>query len=128
MCCCKKQIEPSRSNSERNISDIDIDIPDIVYYSYASITSCHVERSFSRYNFCLSERRRTLTFDNLCMYIIVHCNAQTTKNDAETDQEEKKELVGSLAEKKLRTEGCTGSNGEREKSSGQKKISDDGQH
>ncbi|KAJ4450650.1 hypothetical protein ANN_02079 [Periplaneta americana] len=27
----QKQTEPSRSNSERNISDIDIDIPDIVY-------------------------------------------------------------------------------------------------
>lgn len=74
----QKQTEPSRSNSERNISDIDIDIPDIVYYSYAPITSCDIERSFSRYNFCLSERRRTFTFDNLRMYIIVHCNAQTT--------------------------------------------------
>ncbi|KAJ4447988.1 hypothetical protein ANN_09998 [Periplaneta americana] len=40
------------------------------------------------------------------------------KNDAETDQEEKKELIGSLAEKKLPTEGCTGRNGDREKSSG----------
>ncbi|KAJ4434472.1 hypothetical protein ANN_23034 [Periplaneta americana] len=40
------------------------------------------------------------------------------KNDAETDQEEEKELVGSLTEKKLPTEGCTGRNGEREKSSG----------
>ncbi|KAJ4443524.1 hypothetical protein ANN_05196 [Periplaneta americana] len=50
------------------------------------------------------------------------------KNDAETDQEEEKELVGSLAEKKLPTEGCTGRNGEREKSSGQKKISDDRRH
>ncbi|KAJ4441430.1 hypothetical protein ANN_11285 [Periplaneta americana] len=36
---------------------------------------------------------------------------------------EKKELVGSLAEKKLPIEGRTGRNGEREKSSGQKKIS-----
>ncbi|KAJ4440808.1 hypothetical protein ANN_10654 [Periplaneta americana] len=30
------------------------------------------------------------------------------KIDAETDQEEKKELAGSLAEKKLPTDGCTG--------------------
>ncbi|KAJ4443036.1 hypothetical protein ANN_04686 [Periplaneta americana] len=45
-------------------------------------------------------------------------------NDAETDHEEKKELVGSLGEKKLPTEGCSGRNGEREESSGQKKISD----
>ncbi|KAJ4443821.1 hypothetical protein ANN_05607 [Periplaneta americana] len=43
-------------------------------------------------------------------------------NDAETDQEEKKELVGSLADKKLLTEEYTGRNGEWEKSSGQKKI------
>ncbi|KAJ4441989.1 hypothetical protein ANN_11853 [Periplaneta americana] len=42
------------------------------------------------------------------------------KNYAETDQEEKKELFGSLAEKKLPTEGCTEKNGEREKSSLQK--------
>ncbi|KAJ4436907.1 hypothetical protein ANN_17039 [Periplaneta americana] len=35
----------------------------------------------------------------------------SVKNDAETDQKEKKELAGSLAEKKLATEGCTGENG-----------------
>ncbi|KAJ4445320.1 hypothetical protein ANN_07125 [Periplaneta americana] len=40
----------------------------------------------------------------------------------------RKRLVGSLAEKKLPTEGCTGRNGEREKSSEQKKISDDRRH
>ncbi|KAJ4430827.1 hypothetical protein ANN_19418 [Periplaneta americana] len=41
--------------------------------------------------------------------------------------EEKKKLVGSLTEKKLPTERCTGRNGEREKSSRQKK-SDDRRH
>ncbi|KAJ4441667.1 hypothetical protein ANN_11525 [Periplaneta americana] len=50
------------------------------------------------------------------------------KNYAETDQEEKKKLVGTLAKKKLPTKECTGRNGEREKSSGQKKISDDKRH
>ncbi|KAJ4429104.1 hypothetical protein ANN_26105 [Periplaneta americana] len=40
--------------------------------------------------------------------------------------EEKKELVGSLAEKKLPTEECTERNDKREKSSGQEKILDDG--
>ncbi|KAJ4434655.1 hypothetical protein ANN_23220, partial [Periplaneta americana] len=38
------------------------------------------------------------------------------ENDAGTDQEVKKELVGSLTEKK----GCIGRNGERDKRSGQK--------
>ncbi|KAJ4436996.1 hypothetical protein ANN_17128 [Periplaneta americana] len=45
-----------------------------------------------------------------------------------TPQKEEIELVGSLPEKKLPIEGCTGRNGEREKSSGQKKISDDRRH
>ncbi|KAJ4446879.1 hypothetical protein ANN_13579 [Periplaneta americana] len=54
-------------------------------------------------------------------------NEAVEKNDAETDQEEKKELTESLAKKKLPTEGCTGRNSERETSSGQKKISDDRQ-
>ncbi|KAJ4435855.1 hypothetical protein ANN_18474 [Periplaneta americana] len=39
-------------------------------------------------------------------------------HSAETEEKEEKELVGSLAEKKLSTEGCTGRNGEREKSLG----------
>ncbi|KAJ4452080.1 hypothetical protein ANN_03596 [Periplaneta americana] len=43
-------------------------------------------------------------------------------------RKEEKKLVGSLVEKKLPSEGCTGRNGEREKSSGQKKISDDRRH
>ncbi|KAJ4445236.1 hypothetical protein ANN_07037 [Periplaneta americana] len=44
------------------------------------------------------------------------------KNDAETDQKEKKELAGLLAEKKLPTERCTGRNGERDKSSGRRRY------
>ncbi|KAJ4443362.1 hypothetical protein ANN_05030 [Periplaneta americana] len=40
-------------------------------------------------------------------------------NDAETDQKGEKKLAGSLVkEEKLPSEGCTGRNGEREKSSG----------
>ncbi|KAJ4429525.1 hypothetical protein ANN_21694 [Periplaneta americana] len=48
--------------------------------------------------------------------------------DAEIDRGEEKELARSLAEKKLPTEGYTERIGEREKSSGQKKISDDRRH
>ncbi|KAJ4448120.1 hypothetical protein ANN_10132 [Periplaneta americana] len=44
--------------------------------------------------------------------------------DDDDESEEKKKLTGSLAKKKLAIEGCTGRNGEREKSSGQKKISE----
>ncbi|KAJ4437755.1 hypothetical protein ANN_13693 [Periplaneta americana] len=45
-----------------------------------------------------------------------------------TPQEGEKKLVGSLAEKELPSEGRSGRNGEREKSSGQKKITDDRRH
>ncbi|KAJ4431589.1 hypothetical protein ANN_20188 [Periplaneta americana] len=55
-------------------------------------------------------------------------NEALEKTDAETDQEEEKELAESLAKKKVLGEGYTGRNGEREKSSGQKKISDDKNH
>ncbi|KAJ4431060.1 hypothetical protein ANN_19653 [Periplaneta americana] len=50
--------------------------------------------------------------------------SELRKNVVETDEEEKKELAGSLAEKKLLTEGCTRRNSEKRKSSGQKKIDD----
>ncbi|KAJ4445745.1 hypothetical protein ANN_12430 [Periplaneta americana] len=49
-------------------------------------------------------------------------------NNAQTDEEKKKKLAGSLAKKELPTEGCTGKDGERKKNSGKKKISEDGQH
>ncbi|KAJ4450705.1 hypothetical protein ANN_02134 [Periplaneta americana] len=55
-------------------------------------------------------------------------NSGRRKNDVETDQKEEKELAGSLVEKKLSSEGCTGRNGEREKISRQKEISDDRRH
>ncbi|KAJ4444156.1 hypothetical protein ANN_05945 [Periplaneta americana] len=58
-------------------------------------------------------------------------NANNTKTmviGRKIKKKEKKELVGSLVEKKLPAEGCTGRNGEREKSSGQKKVSDDRRH
>ena len=46
------------------------------------------------------------------------------KNNAGTDKEEENNLAGPLAEKKLSAEGCSRSNGKREESSLQKKISD----
>ncbi|KAJ4435483.1 hypothetical protein ANN_18099 [Periplaneta americana] len=56
-----------------------------------------------------------------------HNNDNDLRKEKRSDQEEK-ELAGSLAEKKLNSEGCTGRNSKREESSGQKKISDDRRH
>lgn len=47
---------------------------DFVYFKYAPVVSADVERSFSRYKNVLSENRRSLTFDNLRMLVVVYCN------------------------------------------------------
>ena len=47
------------------------------------------------------------------------------KNNAGTDKEEEKKLAGPLAKKELLAEGCSRRYGRWEKSSRQKKISDD---
>ncbi|KAJ4442691.1 hypothetical protein ANN_04280 [Periplaneta americana] len=44
------------------------------------------------------------------------------KNDAETDQKEKKEMAGSLSEKKLSNEECTRRNGERRRLRGRRRY------
>ncbi|KAJ4448949.1 hypothetical protein ANN_00341 [Periplaneta americana] len=72
----------------------------------------------------LAHEISTCVWDRCPPSIVMHLGSYDRKNDAETDQEEEKELVGSLSEKKLPTEGCTGRNGEWEKSSRQKKISE----
>lgn len=43
-------------------------------FKYAPITSSDVERSFSRYNHVLEDNRRSFSFDNLKMHVIVLCN------------------------------------------------------
>ncbi|KAJ4433323.1 hypothetical protein ANN_15582 [Periplaneta americana] len=61
---------------------------------------------------------------HLRKYIVFVLQYLLLKN-SETDQQDKKKLARSLAKKEEPTEGCNGRNGEREKSSGQKKISGD---
>ena len=47
---------------------------DIKYFKFAPVTSCDVERSFSQFKSCFTEHRRSFTFENLRMYIVIHCN------------------------------------------------------
>lgn len=46
----------------------------IACMKFCPITSCEVERSFSRYKNILSEQRTSFAMDNLEKYIISHCN------------------------------------------------------
>jgi hypothetical protein len=52
---------------------------DLTVFEYLPITSCNVERSFSRYKILLTDSRRSFQFDNSKMHVIFHCN--TTEND-----------------------------------------------
>jgi hypothetical protein len=52
---------------------------DLTLFKYSHVTSCDVERSFSRYKVLLSDNRRSFQFDNFKMHVIIRCN--TTEND-----------------------------------------------
>lgn len=54
------------------------------YYLHAPLTSCDVERTFSQYKNCLSDRRRKFTFENLRKYFVVYCNAHNENEGDET--------------------------------------------
>lgn len=43
-------------------------------FSYAPITSCDVERTFSKYNQVLRDERRSFLFENLKMHAVIYCN------------------------------------------------------
>ena len=46
---------------------------------YVPVTSCCVERTFSRYKNVLRDNRKCFTTDNLELYIVVHCNSSFLK-------------------------------------------------
>ena len=54
--------------------DVDYTPADITAYSYGPVTSCDVERSFSRYKALLADNRRSFTFDNLRKNFVTYCN------------------------------------------------------
>jgi hypothetical protein len=47
---------------------------DLTIFKCAPVTSCDVERSFSRYKTILSDNRKSFLFDNLKMHFVIHCN------------------------------------------------------
>lgn len=43
-------------------------------FMYAPITSCDVERIFSKYKQVLGDQRRSFLFENLKMHVVISCN------------------------------------------------------
>lgn len=54
---------------------------DLSLFKYAPITSCDVERSFSRYKTILSDNRRGFSFHNLKMHVVINCNNSADNED-----------------------------------------------
>ena len=55
-------------NVERNIAQ------QAAYFKYAPVTSVEVERTFSKMKMILSDRRLSLTTENLNKLLIISCN------------------------------------------------------
>jgi hypothetical protein len=58
-----------------NTFESDMAPSEIASFKYAPITSCDVERSFSRYKATLRDNRRSFAFPNLKMAFVIQCNS-----------------------------------------------------
>jgi hypothetical protein len=54
---------------------------DFTFFKYAPVTSCDMERSFSRYKTMLSDNQRSFLFENFTMCVIVYCNSENDSDD-----------------------------------------------
>lgn len=49
---------------------------ELTLFKFCPVTSCDVERTFSRYGNIFTDNRHNFLFKNLKQHMIVHCNAQ----------------------------------------------------
>jgi hypothetical protein len=69
---CGNEAELGRNEQELSANDLTL-------FKCSPVTSCDVERSFSRYKVLLRNNQKSFHFDNFKMHVINHCN--TTKNE-----------------------------------------------
>lgn len=62
--------------SGKNAAATHLSPTEVAGFSFAPITSCDVERSFSRFKAVLRKNRERFTMENIKMYLVVHCNKQ----------------------------------------------------
>ncbi|XP_025420798.1 uncharacterized protein LOC112690907 [Sipha flava] len=68
------------NDTEENIDELgDLNASEMVYFKYAPITSMDVERSFSQYKNLLTNKRRSLLFENIKEMLIIQCNSNLGK-------------------------------------------------
>jgi len=68
------------NGTEENIDELgDLNASEMVYFKYAPITSVDIERSFSQYKNLLTDKRRSLLFENIKEMLIIQCNSNLGK-------------------------------------------------
>jgi len=66
--------EDNTIKTEENLSS-----DDLTFFKYVPITSVDVERIFSRNQHFLTDRRRSMHFENILKTMIIQCNAHLSK-------------------------------------------------
>ena len=75
---CKVSDSLCGNEAELGGNELELSANDLTLFKYSHVTSCDVEKSFSRYKVLRSDNRRSFHFDNFKMHVIIHCN--TTEN------------------------------------------------
>lgn len=57
----------------------ELEVSEMVYFKYAPITSVDVERTFSQYKNLLTDKRRSLLFENIKQILVIQCNSDIGK-------------------------------------------------
>jgi len=68
-------------NGETDSVGIDFTPVQVSGLKYAPITSCDVERSFSRYKAVMRDNRQSFKPENISMYMVSHCNGEILSDD-----------------------------------------------
>jgi hypothetical protein len=61
--------------------DEELSVEDLSSFKYASIVSCNVERSFSKYKSMLRDNRKSFQFENLKSIFITSCWYSSNNNN-----------------------------------------------
>jgi hypothetical protein len=69
------KILSGENNASISNLDVNLTVKEVMNLEFSPITSCDVERTFSRYKSLLTDKRRNYTFDNLKMTFVTLCNS-----------------------------------------------------
>jgi hypothetical protein len=75
-----KAISDVINGNKESQFDLKLSPEELASFKSSPITTCDVERSFSKYKQILSDRRLCFTEENLKYYFIVNCNAPFITN------------------------------------------------